>query len=133
MSAIGSWTKIVGSGDLIAGAGSDLAAQYESVSGTTSLDITNAAGGAWRIFARRASGTWDPAFRLSIRRTSDGSGSGSVQGGASYVELSTLDTEILTGVGDRSGIALQLKLSGMSRKVSPNTYSSGIIFTVVAQ
>lgn len=133
VSSTGSWTKTVGAGDLIAGAGSDLRSQYESVSGTTSLDITNTAGGAWRIYARRASGTWDGALRLSMRRSSDGSGSGSIQGGSSYVELSNLDTEVFAGAGNRSGIALQLRLSGMSKSVSPDTYSAGIIFTVVTQ
>ncbi len=125
--------KTIGPGDLVAGAGTDLAAQYESASGATSLDIANTAGSAWRVLARRSSGTWNGAFRLSVRRSSDGSGSGSIRGGASYVELSNVDTEIFTGVGNRSGVALQLKLNGMSKNVSPDTYSSGIIFTVVTQ
>ncbi len=133
VSSIGSWTESIDSGDLVAGAGSNLVSQYESVSGTTTLDVSNTAGGAWRVLARRSSGTWHGSFRLSIRRSSDGSGSGSVQGGTTYMELGTLDTEIFTGGGERNGIALQLKLTGMSTSVPPDTYSSGIIFTVVPQ
>lgn len=133
ISSIGSWTKTVDANDLIAGAGSEVASQYESMSGTTSLDIVNTAGGSWRILARRSDGTWHPSFTLTVRRTSDGSGSGSILGGASYVEITTLDTEIFTGTGDRSGVGLQFRLTGMSKSVSPYTYSSGIIFTVASQ
>lgn len=130
VSSIGNWTETIDANDLVAGAGSNVTSQYESITGSTTLDITNTAGGSWRIVARRSNGTWHGSFTLSLQRTSDGSGSGSIQGGASYVQLSTLDTEIFTGTGDRSGIAIQVKLTGMSTNVSPNTYSSGVIFTI---
>lgn len=132
VSSVGNWTETIDASDLIAGAGSNVTSQYESVTGSTTLDIVNTAGGSWRIVARRSDGTWHGNLTLFVRRTSDGSGSGSVLSGASYVQLSTLDTEIFTGTGDRTNIAVQLKLTGMSKDVSPNTYSSGIIFTVTS-
>lgn len=133
VSSLGNWTELIDAQDLTAGAGSNVTNQYESFSGSTTLDIANTTGGSWRILARRSDGTWHGSFSLSLRRTSDGSGSGSILGGASYVQLSTLDTEIFTGTGDRTGIAVQFKLTGMSKDISPNTYSAGIIFTVVSQ
>jgi len=133
VSSVGDWTETIDANDLIAGAGSNVASQYESVSGMTTLDIANTAGGSWRILARRSDGTWHGSLVLFVRRTSDGSGSGSVLGGASYVQLSTLDTEIFSGTADRSSIAVQFKLTGMSKDISPNTYSSGIIFTIAPQ
>lgn len=133
VSSMGNWTELINSSDLTAGAGSNLASQYESISGSTTIDIVNTAGSSWRIFARRSGGTWHDSFSLSLRRTSDGSGSGAILGGASHVQLSTLDTEIFTGTGDRNGIAVQFKLTGMSTDIAPNIYSSGIIFTVASQ
>lgn len=130
VSSVGSWTETIDANDLIAGAGSNVTSQYESASGASTLDIVNTSGNSWRILARRAGGNWHGSLTLLVRRTSDGSGSGSIFGGASYVQLSTLDTEIFTGTGDRSGIAVQFKLTGMSKDISPDTYSSGIIFTI---
>jgi hypothetical protein len=133
VSSVGNWTETIDANDLIAGAGSNVTSQYESVTGSTTHDIVNTAGGSWRIVARRADSTWHGNLILFVRRTSDGSGPGSILGGTSYVQLSALDTEIFTGTGDRSIIAVQFKLTGMSKDISPNTYSSGIIFTITAQ
>ena len=133
VSSSGNWTDMIDASDLVAGAGSNLASQYESSSGTTTLSIANTAGATWRILARRSDGTWHGNLVLFVRRTSDGSGSGAVVGGSSYIKLSTLDTEMFSGSGDRGSIAVQYKLTGMSKNVSPNLYSSGIIFTLLLQ
>lgn len=133
VSSIGNWTETIDRNDLVAGAGSNLNSQYESISGTTTIDIANTGGGSWRILVRRSDGTWHGNLTLYIRRSSDGSGAGSILGGGAYVQISTLDTELFTGSGDRTNVALQFKLTGMSKDISPNTYSSGIIFTVASQ
>lgn len=132
VSSVGNWTETIDASDLIAGAGSNVTSQYESVTGSTTLDILNTAGGSWRIVARRADSTWHGNLTLFVRRTSDGSGPGAILDGASYVQLSTLDTEIFTGTGDRNNIAVRFKLTGMSKDIPPNTYSAGIIFTITA-
>lgn len=133
VSSSGNWTKTIDAGDLVAGAGSDLTGQHDSSSGIATLTISNTAGVSWRIFARRADGTWHDNFNLFVRRTSDGSGSGSITDGGSYVELSTLDTELFSGGGDRANVAVQYRLTGMSKTVTPDLYSSGIIFTLQLQ
>ena len=131
VSSSGNWTEMIDASDLVAGAGSDVTSQYESGSGAATLTISNTAGASWRILARRSDSTWHGDFVLAVRRTSDGSGSGAVIGGSSYTQLSTLDTEIFSGSGDRSNIAVQYKLTGMSKIVSPNLYSSGITFVLL--
>lgn len=133
ISSLGNWTETIDAADLIAGAGSDVTSEYESISGSTTLDIMNTAGSSWRILVRRSDGTWHGNLTLFVRRTSDGSGSGAILGGASYMQLSTLDAELFTGTGDRSSIAVQYKLTGMSKDISPDIYNSGIIFTVASQ
>jgi hypothetical protein len=131
VSSSGNWAEVIDASDLVAGAGSDLTSQYESSSGTTTLTISNATGASWRILARSSDGTWQANFVLSVRRISDGSGLGAVTGGSSYNQLSTLDTEICSGTGDRSNITVQYRLTGMSKNISPTTYSSGITFTLL--
>lgn len=126
----GDWYETITAANLSAGAGSDLVAQIESVSGVTTLTISNAPG-AWSLVARRSSTTWHADLAVSVKRVSDGSGSGSIAGGAAYVELTGSDIEIFTGTEDRSDISLQLKLTGLSKDVAPDTYASSIIFTVL--
>ncbi len=133
VSSSGNWMKTIDAGDLVAGAGSDVTGQHDSSSGIATLTISNTAGASWRIFARRADGTWHDSFALFVRRTSDGSGSGSITGGGGYAELSTLDTELFSGSGDRANVAVQYRLTGMSKTVTPDLYGSGVIFTLQLQ
>jgi len=41
------------------------------------------------------------------------------------------DSAFYSGAGDRSGVKVQLKISGVSLAVSPDNYSTSIVFTVV--
>lgn len=125
----GDWVASISAANLASGAGSDLQAQIESVAGVTNLTITNVTG-AWSLRARRNGSQWAGAVSVYVKRTSDGSGSGAISGGGGYVELTGTDAEIFSGSGARSGISLQFKLTGLTRKVSPATYLSSIIFTV---
>lgn len=126
----GDWSETITAANLASGAGSDLTPQIESVSGVTTLTITNAPG-AWSIVARRSSTTWHADLAVSVKRVSDGSGTGTITGGSAYLELSGSDVEIFTGSDDRSDISLQLKLTGLSKDVAPDTYISSIVFTVL--
>ena len=125
----GDWVASVTAANLVSGAGSDLQAQFESVSGVTTLTITNVSG-AWSLRARRSGSQWHGDVTAYVKRTSDGSGSGSISGGTAYVALASTDTEIFSGSGARGSISLQFKLTGLSKTVSPATYLSSIIFTV---
>ena len=58
-------------------------------------------------------------------------GNGTITGGASYVELTSVDTDLFTGSGDRISVAVQYKLTGVSVQVSPDIYNTSIIFTIV--
>ena len=130
IAASGGWNRTITSGDLIAGAGTDLISQQESNSDATTLTITSTSGGAWRIKVRHTPGPWNNDLTLWIRRTSDGTGIGSISGGSGYIQVTTLDTEICAGTNDRSGISIQYKLSGLSKNVSPDSYLSSVLFTV---
>ena len=127
--ATGGWSLTVDSGDLIAGAGSDLTSTYESAVSATDLAITAAAD--YRVDIRRTDGTWDGDFTLSAKRTQDGSGSGSIAGGTTYQAITTTDTELFTGNSDRTGVKVQYQVEGMSVDIAPDTYSSTVTFTIV--
>lgn len=132
LTAVGGWSRTVNSGDLAAGAGSNLLAAYESAAGASTVDISNTGGAGWRVDIRRSDGNWDSHFTLSVRRTSDGAGAGSVSGGDAYQAVGTNDTTLFTGVANRSGVDLQYRLSGMSVSVPPGSYTTTVILTVGA-
>jgi len=133
ISAVGSWSDTIDASDLQAGAGSNLIDTYESVAGATVLTISNTTGNTdnWRVDVRRTDTAWHSNLHLYVKRTSDGSGSGSISGGLSYIEITTIDSQFFLGAGDRSGINLKYKLTGMSVSVPPNAYSTTVTYTVV--
>ena len=129
VTALGNWTETLTAGDLSAGAGSDLQNQLVSVAGVTIIDISDAPG-AWVLRARRSSSQWNDSFALFVKRTSSGTGSGSISGAEGYVEITGSDAEIFSGSESRSGISLQFKLTGLATNVSAASYLSSIIFSV---
>ena len=133
LSATGGWSETVDETDLVSGAGSDLVDTYESTTDATTMTIYNCTGDTdnWRLDVRRIDeGGWHQDFTLYVKRTSDGNGNGSISGGLSYIEITTTDTQLFSGAGDRSNISIQYKLTGMSINVLPDTYSKTITFTV---
>ena len=134
IAAAGSWSRNISASDLQAGAGSDLAAEYESASSAVTLTIsaTGGASDAWRVDIRRVDGAnWHASMALYARRTSDGTGSGTVSGGTSYQTITTTDQTFFSGAGDRSDVAIQQKLGGISVGIQPNTYATTVYYTVV--
>jgi hypothetical protein len=134
LSASGGWSETINEFDLVSGAGSDLVDTYESATDATSMTISNCTGDTdnWRLDVRRIDDAgWHGDFTLYVQRTSDGAGTGSVSGGLSYIEVTTTDTQLFSGAGDRSNISIQYKLTGMSINVLPATYTETMTFTVV--
>lgn len=127
LTSSGDWVETITAANLVSGAGSDLQAQFESISGVSTLTISIAPG-AWSLRVRVSGGHGD--VTVHVKRTSAGSGSGSISGGTAYLALTGSDTELFSGSEDRSSVSLQFKLTGLSQNVSPATYLSSIIFTV---
>lgn len=133
ISATGSWSDTIDASDLQAGAGSNLIDTYESVAGATALTISNTTGNGdnWRVDVRRTDTTWHGNFHLYVKRTSDGTGGGSISGGLDYIEITTIDSQFFSGAGDRNSISLRYQLTGMSVSVPPNAYSTTVTYTIV--
>jgi hypothetical protein len=114
----------------VSGAGSNLIGTYESGAAATVLSIVDT--GAWQIHVTHSHGAnWHSDFILYTQRTSAGSGSGTISGGSSYMEITHSDVEFFSGTLDRTGIDIQYKLSGMSVSIPPGTYSATVTFTIV--
>ncbi|HYE77629.1 MAG TPA: hypothetical protein VEI97_06560 [bacterium] len=133
IAADGDWAPSIGAGDLQAGAGSDLAPTYESSASQVALDITATAGDgdSWRVDVRRTDADWPAAFTLAVRRTSDGMGSGSINGGDMYLTITESDQPFFAGAGDRLNIGAQLRLGGVSLQVPPGIYGTTLTYTLV--
>ena len=129
----GGWTETIDASDLISGAGSNLIDTYESVTNASTANISNCTGDSdnWRVDVRRVDGTWHGDYTLYVKRTSDGTGTGSISGGLSYIEITTTDAQFFTGSGNRDNIDLQYELTGMSVSALPDNYSTTVVFTVV--
>lgn len=127
----GSWTETIDASDLQAGAGSDLIDTYESASDQIVIDITNATAAPWRVDVRKSDANWHADFQLSVRRTSSGTGNGTISGGTSYQEVTDTDQSFFNGTKNRDGINVQLKLSGVSIQIPPDTYTTTVYYTVI--
>lgn len=126
----GSWSLSIDASDLVAGAGSDLIGTYQSNSDQIVLDI-DVGKGNFRVDVSKINTNWHSDFQLYVRRTSDGTGSGKISGGTSYQEVTDTYQSFFTFKKDRTGINLQLKLSGVSVQVAPDTYTTTVYYTVV--
>ncbi|MBI5207019.1 MAG: hypothetical protein HY934_04425 [Candidatus Firestonebacteria bacterium] len=133
IAATGGWTQTITSANLISGAGSNLVNTYQSATNATRINITNCINNNdnWRVDINRTDVLWDAGFVLSARRTSNGTGGGSINGGIAYMVIPTAAQQFFTGSGNRSTINIRYRLSGMSITISPNNYSTIITYTVV--
>jgi len=126
----GSWSRVIGAGDLTGGPGSDLTATYESATNQITMAVRDDAN--WRVDVRRIDTIWHANFVLSIRRTNNGTaGNGWVAGGTTYLQITTTSQTFVTGNRNRRGITLQERLDGVSVSIPVRTYTTTIQYTVV--
>lgn len=128
----GSWFLTINASDLLAGAGTDLIDTYESAADAVSISISETTGASdnWRVDVKKVDTDWESSFHLYVKRTSQGTG-GSVSGGTAYQEITDADQSFFNGSDDVSGIDIQLKLSGVSVQIPPDTYTTTVYYTVV--
>lgn len=128
----GSWVLEIDETDLESGAGSDLTDTYLSASNQVTLEIdvppTNS---GWSVSITRNDLRWDPDLTLYARRTTNGSGSGSINGGTDYQEIKSFEEAFFTGSGDRSNIQVEFRLEGVSvTTLTADNYRTMITYTI---
>lgn len=134
VTSVGGWSLVVGATNLVAGAGSDLLGTYQSAGNQTLVTVNNTLNknDAWRLDVRRNDILWRAGLTLSVKRTAYGSGPGvNPTGGQAYQSIGTNSTTLLSGAGNRSGIALQFQLDGVSIQLPPAIYMTTLTFTLV--
>ncbi|KAA6183066.1 hypothetical protein F2Q65_16650 [Thiohalocapsa marina] len=130
LTLLGDWSKALGTQDLSGGAGTDFPAAFESSATQATIDVTNTGGAAWTLWVRQDQAMLPPAVGLSVRRSSDGSGQGSISGGSAYLTPDFQEQILCSGVGDRSGIGLQFRLSGISISQPPGSFGATLGYRV---
>jgi hypothetical protein len=131
----GGWAPAVDGSVLVAGPGSELAAEIESTAAQATLDVSGTAGDAqaWHIDIQRSDAHWPDAFGVEVRRSSDGLGGGSISGGTAYQPIGAIANTFFSGSGDREGVALQLRITGISLAIAPDIYTTAVVYTLVEE
>ena len=126
-----SWDVAVGPADILGGDGGDFADEFESASDEKQLDVKNPVAN-WRIDVSRSSASWHTNIHLYIRRTSDGTGTGTISIGTTYQEITTTNTSFFDGTGQRDNVDLQFKVGGAfaAAGVPAGSYVTTITYTV---
>lgn len=128
----GKWTLKLDWHDITGGAGSIYDSVHESSAGEVRIAIskTVSASSPWRLDIKRIDSAWNPNLHLYIRRTSDGTGDGTIQNGLTYTEITELDQYFFEGTGDRDKIDIQFKVEGLALDIPPDDYITEIYYTV---
>jgi predicted metalloprotease len=129
----GSWTQSIDKNNLTGGPGTDITTTFTSAQNANLITISGAKNknDNWQINIKRIDTAWNGTLQMFAKRTSSGTGQGSVSGGQAYIQVTQNDTTFFTGAGDLSGISVQLQLTGASLAVPPNQYSTTIQYTVI--
>jgi len=134
LNSAGNWSLVINETDVIGGPGGNFSPEYTSNTDSVTLDITDTLGStdAWQVQVHKEDGPWSGALDLGLLRTGGGSGSGTITGGDSnFLTLTGIGQVFFEGAGDRTGVTVQMKLSGVSVILDAAVYSTTIYFTIV--
>jgi hypothetical protein len=77
---------------------------------------------------------WDSELLLSVKRTGNGTGSGTIANGTTYIQLTTSPQTFFTGslgLGlSRDNIPVQYKIAGLSVMLPVKTYTTTVQYTI---
>lgn len=133
LAVTGSWTLPITAADLVAGAGSALRTSLDGGPGDVRVDVDLTGGDddRWRLEIRRSDASWDPDLRVWVRRTGDGTGTGTIADGDTWVEVGATNSIFFEGSGDRQDVPIQLRLGGLSLEAPPAAYLTALQYTLV--
>ncbi|MBN2440214.1 MAG: hypothetical protein JXJ04_02680 [Spirochaetales bacterium] len=126
----GRWTiGNMGAAQLTGGAGSDFPGTLESTTTEISIDVTKT-DNYWEVQISKVDNPWPSIVQIWVRRTSDGSGTPStIQGGTTYQQVTGTDSPFFSGIGDNTGITVQIKLEGVTVGMNLDDYTSTLSYT----
>jgi len=124
----GGWFRIVDHFDLKAGAGSDLIESYESPLDATVIDIIAHKKTPWAVYVKKIN--QEHNLSIYIRRTSNGTGEGKIEGGENFTLVEDSPKLLFRGKGEKRNITVQFKLSGISISIPPGLKGFRIYYEV---
>jgi len=130
ISVVGNWYEVVDSNDLTADAGSDLRSPIESGGALATVDISTTGGGSWVVKVSKSNLNWPAGVSIAVRRTSDGTGAGTISGGTGYLTVTETEQTLFSGSDDRNGIQLQLRTESLSIGDAPGSYGATLTYRV---
>ena len=127
---VGGWSNTIGSHDLIAGASTDFRSPIESDPGLGTIDVANTGGQPWSVRVRLEGSGLPAGVALGVRRTTNGSGGGNINGGTDFLVVGDQEQTFFTGAGDLAGIGLQLRFAGVSISQGPGFHDSTLVYRI---
>jgi hypothetical protein len=131
--ASGGWNFIVGKDNIPGGPGGNVTGDYESPVDAETLTVgaCTSAADAWRIDIKKTDALWDSDLVISARIRNPGTGDGTLTSFGTYQVLTDTSMPFLSGTGNRTGIAIQLKVSGISiSRIQAGRYLADLVYTV---
>ena len=128
ITATGSWSQTIDASNLTGGAGTDLNSTYYSAYDAVKINISATAN--WEVAVKKINGNWHSSLLLSVKRSSDGTGAGSISGGTAYLEVTDIDQSFFSGNKSRNNVCVQFRLTGVSIQVPPGVYTATVYYTV---
>ncbi|MBM3498784.1 MAG: hypothetical protein FJX74_08945 [Armatimonadetes bacterium] len=85
----------------------------------------------WRVEVRREGGAWPEGMKLWVRRSGDGVGAGRLSGAHGFTEITPSGTLLCLGQGDRTGIPLQFRITGLSLHAPVGAHMAGVSYGLI--
>jgi hypothetical protein len=93
------------------------------------VDVAEAA--PWTVWFQTQNASLSDGLRLSIKRVSNGSGTGSISGGTDYVVVDSSAQIMFTGTGDRQDVGVQMRLNGVAGgQPAPGYYGASVLYSL---
>ncbi len=118
--------------------GNDFTSPQTTAATFVDIDLTQLTRNVnWRVWVRKADTTWNANLHLWIVRTADGSdngGGGSIGGGATFQEITNVETVFYYGVQGttrrRTNVKAQLRLDGPVAAAGARAFSTTVNYRI---
>ena len=103
----------------------------ESLSDQISINVHGDQDNNWQITVEKDATNWHSNLTLEVRRTGDGTGSGTISGGTTYVTIPDSPTYVIFFVGNKNPNNIPCQYRLHSDDLCPEaSYSTPVIYTI---
>jgi hypothetical protein len=130
ISVTGTWSLLLDQTMLQAGAGSNFIDPIVSAVSQAHIDISpRSYGRTWDVYVRKQDTYWDNSLHIDIRRQPYAN----IIGGLTFFEVTDTDQQFFYSDLRKktNNVQIQFQLRGASVSLTPNTYTTTIVYTLV--